>query len=59
VFGGSNLRVSGPTGAMTVVLVPVIAEVGAAGVLMVGVILIGSAVAHLGRYVRYLPTLVI
>ena len=29
VFGGSNLQVSGPTGAMTVVLVPVVAENGA------------------------------
>ncbi|GAA2691537.1 SulP family inorganic anion transporter [Actinoplanes palleronii] len=60
VFGGSNLQVSGPTGAMTVVLVPVIAEFGARGVLMVGVlaglILIGLAVARFGRYVRYLPT---
>ncbi|WP_246594966.1 SulP family inorganic anion transporter [Actinoplanes auranticolor] len=63
VFGGSNLQVSGPTGAMTVVLVPVVAEVGAAGVLMVGamagVILVALAVARLGRYVRYLPTPVI
>ncbi|GAA3343199.1 SulP family inorganic anion transporter [Amorphoplanes nipponensis] len=60
VFGGSNLQVSGPTGAMTVVLVPVIARFGATGVLMVGVlaglILIGLALARLGRYVRYLPT---
>lgn len=63
VFGGSNLQVSGPTGAMTVVLVPVIAQFGATGVLMVGamagVLLIGLAVARLGRYVRYLPTPVI
>ena len=63
VFGGSNLQVSGPTGAMTVVLVPVVAQFGAAGVLMVGVmaglILIGLALARLGRYVRYLPTPVI
>ena len=36
VFGGSNLQVSGPTGAMTVVLVPVVQQFGAAGVLMVG-----------------------
>lgn len=60
VFGGSNLQVSGPTGAMTVVLVPVIAQFGATGVLMVGVlagvILIGLATARFGRYVRYLPT---
>ncbi|MER7283359.1 SulP family inorganic anion transporter [Dactylosporangium sp. NPDC000244] len=63
VFGGSNLQVSGPTGAMTVVLVPVIQQFGAAGVLMVGVmaglVLLGLAVARLGRYVRYLPTPVI
>ncbi|GID29508.1 SulP family sulfate permease [Paractinoplanes brasiliensis] len=63
VFGGSNLQVSGPTGAMTVVLVPVMAQFGTTGVLMVGVmagvLLIGLAVARLGRYVRYLPAPVI
>ncbi|MGA5304820.1 SulP family inorganic anion transporter [Nucisporomicrobium flavum] len=63
VFGGSNLQVSGPTGAMTVVLLPIVHEFGADGVLMVGVmaglVLIGLAVAGLGRYVRYLPTPVI
>ncbi|WP_431936625.1 SulP family inorganic anion transporter [Micromonospora sp. RP3T] len=63
VFGGSNLQVSGPTGAMTVVLVPVVQRFGAGGVLMVGalagVILIALALARLGRYVRYLPTPVI
>ncbi len=63
VFGGSNLQVSGPTGAMTVVLVPVVHQFGAAGVLMVGamagVLLIALASARLGRYVRYLPTPVI
>ena len=56
-------QVSGPTGAMTVVLVPVIAKFGATGVLlagtMAGVVLIGLALARLGRYVRYLPTPVI
>ena len=36
VFGGSNLQVSGPTGAMTVVLVPIVHQHGAAGVLTVG-----------------------
>jgi SulP family sulfate permease len=63
VFGGSNLQVSGPTGAMTVVLVPVIHQFGGPGVLMVGlmagVMLIGLALAGLGRYVRYLPVPVI
>ncbi|MGC0418119.1 MFS superfamily sulfate permease-like transporter [Embleya sp. AB8] len=36
VFGGSNLQVSGPTGAMTVVLVPIVHAHGAPGVPAVG-----------------------
>lgn len=59
VFGGSNIQVSGPTGAMTVVLVPVVHQHGVAGVLMVGflagMVLVAMAVARLGRFVRYLP----
>ena len=59
IFGGSNLQVSGPTGAMTVVLVPVVHEFGAPGVLMVGllagVVLIALAFARMGRYVKFLP----
>lgn len=60
IFGGSNVQISGPTGAMTVVLIPVVHEFGAAGLLqvglMAGVILIALSVSRLGRYVRYLPT---
>ena len=63
VFGGSNIQVSGPTGAMTVVLVPVVHEHGVTGVLMVGllsgVVLVSMAFARLGRFVRYLPVSVI
>lgn len=59
VFGGSNLQVSGPTGAMTVVLVPIIATYGADGVLVVGLmaglILVGLAYAGMGRFIRYVP----
>lgn len=59
VFGGSNLQISGPTGAMTVVLIPVVHQFGASGVLqvglMAGVMLVGLAVSGVGRYVRYLP----
>ncbi|MDQ3156490.1 MAG: SulP family inorganic anion transporter [Actinomycetota bacterium] len=59
IFGGSNLQVSGPTGAMTIVLVPVVHDFGTSGVLMVGMmaglVLIVLAFARLGRYVRYLP----
>jgi SulP family sulfate permease len=58
-FGGSNLQVSGPTGAMTVVLIPIIAQFGASGVfvvgLMAGLILVVMAVAGLGRYARFVP----
>jgi len=63
VFGGSNIQVSGPTGAMTVVLIPVVHAHGSTGVLMVGLlaglVLIGMALAGLGRFVRYLPVSVI
>lgn len=63
VFGGSNLQVSGPTGAMTVVLVPVVHQFGSGGVLMVGllagIVLVGLAWAGLGKYVKYLPVPVV
>ncbi len=58
-FGGSNVQISGPTGAMTVVLVPIVASHGTGGVLVVGVLaglmLLAMAAAGLGRYVRYVP----
>jgi MFS superfamily sulfate permease-like transporter len=63
VFGGSRVQVSGPTGAMTVVLVPIIATQGADGVLVVGLlaglILIGVGYAGLGRFIRYVPVPVV
>ncbi len=63
VFGGSNLQVSGPTGAMTVVLVPIVAEHGPGGVLtvglMAGVLLIGLALLRAGRSMRYVPAPVV
>lgn len=58
-FGGSNLQVSGPTGAMTVVLVPIVAQYGTTAVLTVGllagVLLLGLALARAGRVMRYIP----
>ena len=63
LFGGSNVQVSGPTGAMTVVLVPIVAMYGTNGVLVVGLmagaLLIGMAFAGVGRYVRFIPLPVI
>ena len=59
VFGGSHLQVSGPTGAMTVVLLPVIARHGVDKVpllaIMAGVLLLVLAVAGLGRAVDLIP----
>jgi SulP family sulfate permease len=59
VFGGSNVQVSGPTGAMTVVLVPVVARFGAGAVmivgLMAGVLVIIAAFAGVGRYLAFIP----
>ncbi|MEW2048031.1 SulP family inorganic anion transporter [Streptomyces sp. NPDC005476] len=63
LFGGSNLQVSGPTGAMTVVLAPIVAEHGPTGVLtagvMAGVMLVALAVLRAGRSMRYLPAPVV
>ncbi len=63
IFGGSNLQVSGPTGAMTVVLVPVMATHGVSGVLTVGILagvaLILLALTGAGAVVRFIPAPVI
>lgn len=63
VFGGSNLQVSGPTGAMTVVLVPIVAQYGPGGVLTVGLLaglmLIVLALLRAGKYMRYIPAPVV
>lgn len=63
LLGGSNLQVSGPTGAMTVVLVPIVHRFGPGGVLTVGlvagVLLVALALARAGRYVRYVPAPVV
>ncbi|MGQ4382465.1 SulP family inorganic anion transporter [Streptomyces sp. SAS_270] len=63
VFGGSNLQVSGPTGAMTVVLVPIVDRYGPTGVLTVGlvagVMLVGLAALRAGKYMQYVPAPVV
>ncbi|MCB0877776.1 MAG: SulP family inorganic anion transporter [Thermoleophilia bacterium] len=59
IFGGSRLQVSGPTGAMTVVLVPVVADHGAAAVpllaVIAGIIVIAAGWLGLGRAVTLVP----
>ncbi len=59
VFGGSNIQVSGPTGAMVVVLGPIVAAhgVGAVAVVsvMAGLVVLLAGAAKLGRVVSYIP----
>jgi len=59
VFGGSNVQVSGPTGAMVVVLAPIVASHGLGAValvsLMAGVIVLVAGVLRLGRAVSFIP----
>ncbi|MGO2536656.1 MAG: SulP family inorganic anion transporter, partial [Brachybacterium tyrofermentans] len=59
VFGGSNVQVSGPTGAMVVVLVPIVASYGAAAVasvtLLAGLLVLAAGVLRLGRVVGIIP----
>lgn len=63
VFGGSRFQVSGPTGAMTVVLLPIVHQFGVDGVLavglMAGVLLIVAAISGLGGHIHRIPTAVI
>ena len=62
-FGGSRFQVSGPTGAMTVVLIPIAASHGVAGVLltglMAGLLLVVAGLFRLGRHIHRLPIAVI
>ncbi|WP_435875498.1 SulP family inorganic anion transporter [Nonomuraea fuscirosea] len=63
LFGGSALQVSGTSGAMTVVLMPIMSAHGAAGVLTVGLLagllLVGLALARAGRYMALVPAPVV
>ncbi|HSI27157.1 MAG TPA: SulP family inorganic anion transporter, partial [Aeromicrobium sp.] len=59
VWGGSNVQVSGPTGAMVVVLAPIVAVYGVGAVallsILAGVLLLVLGVSRLGRAVTFLP----
>jgi SulP family sulfate permease len=62
-FGGSRFQVSGPTGAMTVVLIPIAASLGTSAVLFVGLLagifLVAAGTLRIGHHVHRLPTSVI
>jgi len=57
--GGSRYSISGPTAAFVVILYPVSQSFGLAGLLvasvMAGLILVGLALARLGRLIEYIP----
>ena len=59
VFGGSHVQVSGPTGAMAVVLAPVVAEFGLGSLALVtvlaGLMVLVAGVTGLGRAVTFIP----
>ncbi|MEY4322608.1 MAG: hypothetical protein RL410_389 [Actinomycetota bacterium] len=62
VLGGSRYQVSGPTGAMTVVLVPIVAQYGLSSLLYLGVaagaLIVLLGLLHLGRFVERVPWMV-
>ncbi|SEU47706.1 SulP family inorganic anion transporter [Nonomuraea wenchangensis] len=62
-FGGSRVQVSGTSGAMTVILLPIMSAHGPAGVLTVGVLagllLIALALARAGRCIALVPAPVV
>ncbi len=59
IFGGSNVQVSGPTGAMVVVLLPIVAMHGVAAIavvsLMAGALVLLAGLLRLGRSVSFIP----
>ena len=59
VFGGSPVQITGPTGAMAVILIGIVSKYGIekvwiAGV-MAGIIQVALGVAKLGRLVKFIP----
>jgi SulP family sulfate permease len=59
IFGGSSVQVSGPTGAMAVVLVPIVSHDGVGAVatvaIVAGVIVIAMGVCGFGRMIQFVP----
>lgn len=59
VFGGSNFQVSGPTGAMTVILLPIVMSQGSSSAITIavlaGVIVAIMGITGLGKLVTLIP----
>jgi SulP family sulfate permease len=62
-FSGASYQISGPTGAMTAILITVVSKYGINGVFIAGLIsgfiLLLAAVFHFGRLVSFIPSSVI
>jgi len=63
ILGGSNFQVSGPTGAMTVVLIPIIHKDGIAAIpflgLIAGLMVLAMALLRLGSVINRVPWAVV
>ncbi|CAN2193603.1 SUL1 Sulfate permease and related transporters (MFS superfamily) [Candidatus Nanopelagicaceae bacterium] len=59
LLGGSRFQVSGPTGAMTVVLIPVISKHGVSAIPVLGIMaaitLLLIAALRLGKFIKHVP----
>ena len=63
LFSGASFQISGPTGAMTAILVTLAAQYGMQGILMAcfmaGIMLVVAGALKLGRLIYYIPSSVI
>src|SRR5690606_6053893 len=59
LFGGSKVNITGPTGAMSVVLMEITARHGLEGMalagLLAGLMQVGLGIAKAGRLIKFLP----
>jgi len=59
LFGGSTYSITGPTGAMTVIILSAVSKYGIEGLMLAGflagVIQLGFGIVKLGRFVQYIP----
>lgn len=63
IFSGASFQISGPTGAMTAILVTLASKYGMQGILtacfVAGIILVIAGILRLGRVIYYIPSSVI
>ena len=63
IFSGASFQISGPTGAMTAILVTLASKYGMQGILtacfIAGIILVTAGILKLGRVIYYIPSSVI